>query len=210
MPIWILVRLYASVKPSDAPLHCLMDSLLIDHCRYNIIQLHHNITPNRVLNLHRPLRRQLKLSPINVALKGDPLLIERVESPKRHNLKPPTIRQQISIPVHKLVQTADLVQEVLSGLQEQMISIGKHNITINLLIESGRQDCLHSTLGADWHVDGGSNEAVGKGHVRNTASAKLFQDIEIQGRSGASHLFNFLDFGGGWILIDLFGFPFHL
>jgi hypothetical protein len=70
-----------------------------------------------------------------VTLKGDTLFIQGVQSTKGNYLKTTTVGQEVAVPVHEFVETTLLVQNVFARLEEEMIGVRKHDVTVNLLVK---------------------------------------------------------------------------
>ena len=126
-----LVRSDASVKPPNRPFHGLVNSLVRCRRRYYIIQRHHDIGSNSILNLHGPFRRQTELFSIDVRLEGDAVLVDFIERVKRYNLEAAAVCQVVPRPLGVAMQTTKVGQHFLTRLQEEVICICELYITVN-------------------------------------------------------------------------------
>jgi hypothetical protein len=76
LTLWVFVRFDTAVKPPNRTFHRFINTLFAGCWRDYIVERHHYVSTDRILDFHRAFRRQLKLFTINMALKSDTLFID--------------------------------------------------------------------------------------------------------------------------------------
>ena len=109
------MRNYASIKPADTSIHGFADALIARYWRHDVVELHHDVRSNRILYLHRPLRRQRKLLSINVRLKRYTFRSDFAQFAKAEDLESATVGEDRSIPRHKFVKSTHLPDQRRPG-----------------------------------------------------------------------------------------------
>ena len=126
------------------------------------VQDHCYVWPQRLFNLHDPFRREIVLATVNMAAKGDAVIVQLALMGQAENLKAARIGQDGAVPAHKAVETAKLLHQFMAGAQIEMIGIG--------------QDQLRTSLGEIARFEGldiGQRADRGKGRHLNRAVGRV-------------------------------------
>ena len=121
-------RILGALRPPHRHPHTFLNPCTIRRQGRAFIKAHHNIRTEQLLNLHRPLWRQLVLGAVNVALKRDALFGHLAQISEAHHLKPATISQDRLVPIHKLMQATKVRNPLRRRAQHQVIGIAQQNI----------------------------------------------------------------------------------
>uniref|UniRef100_A0AAG5CUV8 Uncharacterized protein n=1 Tax=Anopheles atroparvus TaxID=41427 RepID=A0AAG5CUV8_ANOAO len=109
------VRSDTSIQPADRAVHRFLYAWSGGGRLHYVIQLHHNVRADGVLDFHAALRRQHALATIVRALELYALLGNFGQLQKGHHLETTGIGQQRPGPAHEAMQTARLFQHRRAG-----------------------------------------------------------------------------------------------
>ena len=93
-------------------------------------------------------------------LEGHALLLDAAQLCQRKDLKSAAIGQNRLIPIHKLVNTAELTDQLVARSYVKVIGVGKLDLTANLAKIVGRYAALDGGTGADVHKYGRFSRSV--------------------------------------------------
>ncbi len=89
---------------------------------------------------------------IDMGLKGHTLVIDLVQVCERKDLKPATVRQDRSLPVHETMQLTEPLDPLMSRPEVKMIRIAQNDLRPHALKILGAHG-LHSSLRSHGHED---------------------------------------------------------
>ena len=108
-------RITRPLRPPHRHLHAFGDPLAICGQRGAFVKAHHNVRAEQLLNFHRPFRRQLMLGPVNVGFKRNAMFRHFAQIRQRHHLKPTAVGQDRLVPIHELMQAAQVGNPLRRG-----------------------------------------------------------------------------------------------
>jgi hypothetical protein len=91
---------------------------------------------------------------------------------QRKYLKSTAIRQNGSLPVHKLMKTTHVMDQLIAGTDVKMVSIGKLNLTVEIDKLGGRNTPLNGCASSYVHKNGGLDISVDS--VKNASAGATF------------------------------------
>ena len=124
-----------------------------------LVERHHYVCAERVLNVHRKLGRHIVLAAVDIGRELDAVVADLAHRRLREHLKAAAVSQDGLVPIHKLVQAARLLNKIVSGAKIEMIGVGEHDLRARLLDRGGRQR-LDRRVGADRHEYRGLDHTV--------------------------------------------------
>ena len=98
---------------------------MIGGIRNALVERHDDVRAECALHLHRHLGREEFLRPVNMRAKRRPLLGDLAQIAEAEHLKSSAVREDRTVPVHEVMQSARLPHELHSGTQEEMIGIAE-------------------------------------------------------------------------------------
>ena len=122
----------ATIQPAVSHLHRSAGVTIFTRIRRTFVESHNNISPYAALNFHRFLWGEEMIRTINVAFELHSFFLYFSGTGEGIYLISSTIGENISVPVHKLMQTSCLLQNSRSRAQVEVIGISKNNICINI------------------------------------------------------------------------------
>lgn len=99
------------------------------------------------------------------------------------------IRQNWAVPVHEVMKTAQLIDQVGAGTHGQMIRVGQNDLRAQTLHGLGR-DALDVGLRAHRHENGGLDIPVRRVEDSRTRMGIGILGYDIVGKEGLVHLFH--------------------
>ena len=81
-----------------------------------------------MLDLHHALGRKQVIRPVQMRLEAHALLADFVELAKTEDLEATAVGEDGAAPVHKRVQTAHAVDELVAGPQVEVVGVGEYNL----------------------------------------------------------------------------------
>ena len=120
---------------------------------------HRHVAVERVLNLHRDLRRQEKFAAVDGISKANAFLGDLTQFAETENLKSARIREDGLIPPAETVKAAVSTDHFESGAKPQMESVAENDLRTDLLELIGRHR-FDSAVSADRHEDRCLNDTV--------------------------------------------------
>ena len=104
------------------------------------------------LNLHTLLRAHEYPFSVDVGGKTDALLGNLAQSRQRKNLKAAAVGQDGTRPVHKLMQSAHVVNQIIARAQVQMVGVGQLDLAVHITLQlNGGYAALYGGAGTDIH-----------------------------------------------------------
>ena len=91
---------------------------------------------------------------------------------ERKYLESTAVGKYRSVPAHKLMKTSELFDQLVTGSDMEMISIGKLHLTSDIHKVDGRHSALNGGTGANVHKYGSFNVTVNG--VKNSSSGVAF------------------------------------
>ena len=130
--------------------------------RRAFVQHHLDIGAEQALHLDGALRRQLDGRAVDMRLENDAPLVDAPELRQRHHLVAAGIGEDRLLPMHELVQAAELGDALGAGPQHQVIGVGEDDVgagSCDVLGEHG----LDRGAGADRHEGRRANDTARRG-----------------------------------------------
>ena len=90
------------------------------------IENHDDICAEIFLNGNGLLRREAMRGTVNVTLEGHAVVVNFARLRKREDLKAARIGQHGIVPLHKVMQSAHIAHEFITGAQIKMIGVAQH------------------------------------------------------------------------------------
>ena len=130
--------------------------------RRAFVEHHLDVGAEQALHLDGALGRQRHGGAVDMRLEGDALLVDAPELGQRHDLIAAGIGEDRLVPMHELVQAAELGDALGAGPQHQMIGVGEDDVGAgrrHVLGEHG----LDRGAGADRHEGRRAHDAARRG-----------------------------------------------
>ena len=118
------------------------------------IKGHGNIRVEGYLDIHRYFRRQKFLRSVYMGTEGHAVFRNLSHLSEAKNLKTATIGKNRILPIHKAMNPAGFMNQILTGPQKQMISIAQNDLSSHV-IQFFRSQRLNRSLCTDRHEHGG-------------------------------------------------------
>lgn len=141
--------------------------------RRALVKAHHDIGADDVLQADGFFRRHEMPGAIQMRGKGDPLLTDLAQIPQGKNLEPAAVGEDGPVPIHKFVQAAGLLDDILPRPQIQMIGIAQDDLGaqgFQVPVVHG----LDRSLGADGHENGRLDDAMVRSDAPQTGTSVFF------------------------------------
>ena len=128
------------------------------------------------LNLHTFLRSHKNLSAVNVGVEENALFLYPAQFGEAENLKSAAVCEYRLVPVHELMQTAQLVDDFVAGANVQMICVAKLDLCFKLGFKVDRGNAaLYRRACANVHKHRGLYRSVNGLELAAPCSALLFE-----------------------------------
>ena len=128
------------------------------------------------LNLHAFLGSHKNLSSVNVGVEENALFLDFTQFGEAENLKSAAVGEYRLVPVHKLVQTAQLVDDFVTGANVQMICVAKLDLRFKFIFQVDRGNAaLYRRACANVHKHRGLYRSVNGLELSAPCSALLFE-----------------------------------
>ena len=114
---------------------------------------------------------------VDVRVEHDALFADLSERSQAEYLKPAAVCENRLVPVHKLVQAAELFHNLVSGTNVKMIGIGQFNLCTDLLQICGSHRTLDSCNGTHIHKNRCLNDTMYGFHMCALCSAVCCNDL---------------------------------
>ena len=125
------------------------------------VEHHGDVGPERVLDIDGAFRRQPPRGSVIGRSEGHTVVVDvGIEG---EHLIAARVGQDVTLPVHEPVQASELADDVLSGLQHQVIGVRQHHRDIETFQVLARQ-CPDGPAGADRHETRGVEGAPRRTH----------------------------------------------
>ncbi|CDN43726.1 Uncharacterized protein BN871_DJ_00080 [Paenibacillus sp. P22] len=149
----------AALRPAGRPLERVFDVFVFGRIRRALVERHHDIGAERVLDLHRLLRRQEQAVAVEMGAEFDAFLGDLAHVAQREHLEAAAVRQNRAVPIHELVQAAGIADQVVARTEPQVIGVAENDMGVHFL-ELFRAHRLDGSLGADGHERRRLDDAV--------------------------------------------------
>ena len=107
-----------------------------------LVERHRNVRAEVGLDAHALLRSHENLAAVNVRVKGYAFLLDLAQGRQRKHLKAAGVGQHRTVPAHEFVQTAHLLDDLVTRTDVQMIGVRQLNLAAQLL----EIECVNRTL----------------------------------------------------------------
>ena len=153
----------ASLEPSSGPLQRTRHVRLLRLVLHAFVEGHDNICPQRILDVDGRFRSHHVFGTVDIGFEGNSFLCDFTEFTQGKNLEAAAVRENRAIPVHELVKSAGLSNDILAGSQIEMIGVSQNDFGAGGL-HIFRFHGFHRSLSAHRHKYRGFNGAVGSGN----------------------------------------------
>ena len=169
--------LLASYKPTNGTLCGLLDVFVGCGVFNAFIKRHCDGRAEMRLNLHTLLGSHKDALAVNVGSEFDAFLGDLAKLREREDLKSAAIGKDGAAPIHKLVKSAHFIDELISGTDVKVVSVGKLDLATHFSEVFGRNTSLYCGAGADVHKYRGLDITVNGVEDASTGFAFLFQKL---------------------------------
>jgi hypothetical protein len=97
----------------------------------DVIELHDHVGTEVSLDAHDALRGEVASRAVDVALELDAVLVHGAQRGEREHLEAAGVGEDRPVPLHELVQSAELAHEVVAGTQMQVIRVGEDHLRVH-------------------------------------------------------------------------------
>ena len=146
------VVLLAPFRPAVGDLHVLLRRLPVAGIGRAHVKRHGDVGTQRLLDIHGLFRADKLPGAVQVALEGNPFLLDLPDSRKGEYLESAAVRQDRAVPAHELVQAARFLHQGFARPQVQVVGVGQQDLGADLLHFPGRHR-LHAGAGTHRHID---------------------------------------------------------
>ncbi len=143
----------AAFRPTQRQLHGSPCFFLADGVWRALIEYHCDVGVKIVLHPHRFFRRQHNFSAIDRRTEPDAVLSDLAHLRQREHLEATGIRQDRTVPVHELVQTAVFADDFRARPQHEVEGITENDVSAALR-DFFRRHAFHRPVSADRHERG--------------------------------------------------------
>ena len=144
----------AALQPAQRALAGLLGIFVSRGVFHALVKGHGDVAAQIGLDLHGLFRTHKYLMSINVRGEIDTLFLDLSQGCQRKHLESAGVRQNGTIPIHKLMQAAEIVYELVARTNVQVVSIGKLDLTIYVNKVNGGNAALDSGASSDVHKNG--------------------------------------------------------
>ena len=155
-----------ALQPAGRTLDGRHDVLPVLEGRRTLVEGHRDGRAEIGLDLHRLLRAHKDTATIDVAVEGNTLLLDLPSGTGQgEDLESAGVGQDRTIPVHKLVETTELLDELITGTHVQMIGVAELDLGADLPKIIRRHAALDGSDGTDVHEDRCFDASMHRLHV---------------------------------------------
>ena len=121
----ILARMHvdAALGPAVRAVHRRLGAVVVAGIGRAFVKGHGDIRAQRLLNLHVVFRGDEALAAVQMRTELHALLLDLAHLGERKHLKSAAVGQNRLVPVHELMQSAQLPNDFMAGSQEQVIGV---------------------------------------------------------------------------------------
>ncbi len=145
------VMIERDLAPEEGALARRRDGFLRGGPGRALVEGHDDIRTEPVLDRDRFLGAEEEFAAIQVGAELDSRIGDLAELGEAEDLKTTAVGQDRLVPIHELVQSAEFLEDVHAGTQEEVVGIGQDDLGAHD-IEIARGDGLDRGLGPDRHV----------------------------------------------------------
>src|SRR5947208_13981976 len=140
----------APTRPRKRAFHRLVGFEVSGRISEAIVEYHHDVGAETLLDFNRCLRTEEMTAPIQVRLELDAVFADVPQRAEAEYLISAAIRQYRPVPSHESMQAAEPRDRFITRTQEQVIGIAEKNLNVELAELFGHHR-LHRRLRADGH-----------------------------------------------------------
>ena len=170
-------------EPSQAPLAGVARDGGLALPGNHVVELHDDVGAEVPLDAHHALGREPPARAVDVALELDALLLYGAQPGEREDLKASRVGEDRTIPVHELVQPAQLAYQLVARTQVQVIRVGEDHLRVHRAQVVGVQR-LHGGERADRHECGRLDDAVRRDEASGARGAGGLLESEVEAHAG--------------------------
>ena len=174
--LWMVA---ATNKPAVGTLHAVLAVFVRRRIFHALVKRHGNGGCQMRLDLHTLLGSHKNALAVDVRSKAHTLLGNLAQLREREDLKSAAIGQYRSVPIHKLVQSAHLVNQSVTGAQVQMVGVGKLNLAVDFSQLHRVDTALDGGTGANVHKHGRLNVPVYRVKNATARASLLLQQFKL-------------------------------
>ena len=163
-----------TIGPADGGFHIIVGCGILDA----LVKGHADVRTEIRLDLHALLRAHEDLPAVQVGGKIDALLLDLPQTGQGEHLKAAGVGQNRPVPGHKLMQSAQIVDHLVTGPQVQMVGVGKLHLTTDVFQVCRAEGPLDGSLSADIHKYRRLNRAVGADKYSPARHSFCFQQLK--------------------------------
>ncbi len=155
------MRALAALRPAQARAHRFARGPFIRRIRRALVEDHHDVGVEHLLDAHRFFRRQEALVAVDRRLELHPFLADLAQRAQAEHLKTARIGEYRPVPAHEAMQAAMRRDHLQPRAQPQVEGIAQHDLCADL-VQLERRHRLHGAIGPDRHEGRGFDRAVGQ------------------------------------------------
>ena len=174
----------AAHQPAVGAIHRLFDVFVGRGVLHALVKGHRDGGSEVGLYLHTLLGAHENTLAVDMRGKFYPFLGDLAQLRERKDLKSTAVGQDRAVPVHKLLQAAQIVYKGVAGAQMQVVGVGKFHPAVDLFQLDGRDPALDGGTGADVHEHGRFDIPVHR--VQHAAAGLALFGFQLKMRHGFS------------------------
>ena len=168
----------AACQPANGALGGLLDIFVGCGVFHALVKRHGNGGGEVGLDLHALLGSHENALAVDVRGKVHALLLDLTQGRQGEYLESARVGQDGSVPVHELVKSAHIVDQLIAGTDVQMVGVGKLDLAINGLELHGGYTALDGSAGTHVHKYRRLDVAVRGVKHASARSSLLFFEFE--------------------------------
>ena len=174
-------RADASLGPSRRQLQRGLGPRALGRIRRALVERHHQVRAESLLDFDRALRRKHELGAVEVRAKADSVGADRVELGEAHRLEAAGIGQHRAVETHEARHPAEFLDKLGAGAQREMVRVGEHQPIAQLPQLLGRHR-LDRRARANRHEGRRRDLAVRGDEAARARVAVAREDLEAERR----------------------------
>ena len=179
-----IVRVAAALGPAQAELHRGARDRLGGRVRGALVEDHHHVRIQHLLDAHALFRTQEHTGPVGRRGEGHALLGDLAAVGQREHLETAGVGQNRAIPAREAVQAAVVGDHVQARAQVQMEGIAEDDLRTQRA-DLLRQDALHRAIGAHRHEGRGFHGPAREGQAAAAGATVGGLELELESGHGA-------------------------
>ena len=166
---------FAPYKPPGGPCHRIFHILPVCLAGGAFVKSHGNSRTQIGLDLHTFLRSHKDFSSVYMGMEINTFLLDLAQLCQGKHLESAGISKDGTVPVHKLVQSPQLLHYLISRSHMEMIRVGKFHLGFDLVKIHRRHSSLNGGGCTHIHEHRGFNSPVYSFHTGSLGPSFLFQ-----------------------------------